>query len=142
MAATLIGTTPEGIVIYSGSEAERLAMTVARIGTIFLQTGGNKYEANGAGGWNPISISGAATVYGLARNSVRISSGAYNTTEILGYRVLVAGTGTLTLSPVGGATDIVLTSAEVISMGFQPMPEHLDSITLGNADMEVLVYTP
>jgi hypothetical protein len=87
-------------------------------------------------------ISGAALIYGLARNSVRVSSGTYNTTEIFGYRVLVAGTGTLTLSPVGGATDIVLTSAEVISMGFQPMPEHLDSITLGNADMEVLVYTP
>jgi hypothetical protein len=62
MAATLIGTTPEGIVIYSGSEVERLAMTVAKIGTIFLQTGGNKYEANGAGGWNIISISGAALV--------------------------------------------------------------------------------
>ncbi len=88
------------------------------------------------------STGSAANVYGLARNSVRVSSGSYNTTEIFGYRVLVAGTGTLTLSPVGGAADIVLTSAEVISMGFQPMPEHLDSITLGNADMEVLVYTP
>jgi hypothetical protein len=88
------------------------------------------------------SIGNAAMVYGLARNMVRVSSGAYNTTEILGYKVLVAGTGTLTLSPVGGATDVVLTSAEVISMGFQPQYEHLDSITLSVADMEILVYTP
>ena len=88
------------------------------------------------------SISGAALVYGLARNMVRVSSGAYNTTEILGWRVLVPGTGTLVLSPVGGATDITLTSAEVIAMGYQTFFEHLDSITLGNADMEILVYTP
>ena len=77
----------------------------------------------------------------LAQNSVRVSLGTYNTTDILGYRVLVAGSGTLTLSPKGGATDIVLTAAEVTSMGFGVMPEHLDSITLGNTDMEVLVYT-
>lgn len=91
------------------------------------------------------SAQGAMHISGLARNAVRVSTGAYSTTEILGFRILVAGTGTLTLSPVGGADDIVITAAEITAMGvnaFVDFPMHLDSITLGNADMEVLVYTP
>ena len=103
-----------------------------------------QWLADASGKWNQKQrgTDGAAHVYGLAKSSVRVSSGTYNTTEILGYRVLVAGSGTLTLSPISGVTDIVLTAAEVTSMGFLPMPEHLDSITLGNVDMEVLVYIP
>lgn len=103
---------------------------------------GGYYALNPDGTYDLVTVGGAAKVYGLARNMVRVSSGAYNTTEILGWRVLVPGTGTLVLSPVGGATDITLTSAEVIAMGYSAWPEHLDSITLGNADMEILVYTP
>ena len=97
------------------------------------------------GGMSPTITDGAAHVYGLATNMVRVSSGTYNATDILGYRLLVKGTGTLTLSPKSGGTDIVITAAELTAMGvnaFMPMPEHLDSITLGNADMEVLVYIP
>ena len=87
----------------------------------------------------------AAHVYGLASSAVRVSSGTYSTTDILGFRVLVKGTGTLTLSPKSGVTDIVITAAELTAMGvnaFTDWPMHLDSITLGNADMEVLVYIP
>lgn len=87
-------------------------------------------------------FSGASSIYGLTRKQVRVSSGTYIATEIVGWRVLVPGTGTLTLSPIGGSTDIVLTSAEVIAMGYQVFQDHLLSITLGNADMEILVYTP
>ena len=92
---------------------------------------------------NVHSTNNSMHMYGLASNMVRISDTTkYDATDILGYRVLVAGSGTLTLSPKSGATDIVMTAAEVTSMGFLPMPEHLDSITLGNVDMEVLVYIP
>ena len=109
---------------------------------------------------NPVTISGtptdtgdggidvtarAAHVTGLATSAVRHSTGTYNTTDILGFRILVIGTGTLTLSPKSGATDIVITAAELTAMGinaFNDGPMHLDSITLGNADMEVLLYIP
>ena len=85
---------------------------------------------------------GSMHVYALAKNMVRVSNGTYDATEILGYRVLVPGSGTLTLSPVGGVADIVLTTVEVNAMGFDVFPEHLDSIELGNGDMEILVYIP
>jgi len=93
----------------------------------------------------PLVIDGAANIYGLARSAVRVVSGTYNATEILGFRVLVPGSGPLTLSPISGVTDIVITGAELTAMGinvYQDWPMHLDSITLGNADMEVLVYIP
>ena len=91
------------------------------------------------------SFGQGVSIYGLARSAVRVSSGTYNATEILGFRILVAGTGTLTLSPVSGVTDIVITAAEITARdvnAFIDWPMHLDSITLGNADMEVLVYIP
>lgn len=88
---------------------------------------------------------GAAHVSGLAFSAVRHSTGTYNATDIVGFRILVVGTGTLTLSPKSGVTDIVITAAELTAMGinaFSDWPMHLDSITLGNADMEVLLYVP
>ena len=85
----------------------------------------------------------AANIYALAKNTARLSdAGIYDSTDILGYRILVPGSGSLTLSPKGGVADIVLTTAEVNAMGFNVFPEHLDSIELGNSDMEVLVYIP
>lgn len=88
---------------------------------------------------------GGTNIYGLARSSVRVSAGVtYNATEILGYRVLLKGTGTLTLSPVSGVTDIVVTAAELTAAGdlaYAAQSEHLDSLTAGTG-MEVLVYIP
>jgi len=105
---------------------------------------GDKYIYSGSS-WALKEASGAVVVSGLARSAVRVISGTYNATEILGFRVLVPGSGPLTLSPVSGVTDIVITGAELTAMGisvYHDWPMHLDSITLGNADMEVLVYIP
>ena len=80
-------------------------------------------------------------IYALARNMVRVTADTYNATEILGYRNLTPGTGTLKLSPVGGVADVVLTATEVSAIGFGVMPEHLDEIIAGTG-MSVLVYIP
>jgi len=87
---------------------------------------------------------GGANIYGLARSSVRVSAATYSATDILGYRLLNKGTGTLTLSPISGVTDIVVSAAELTAMGdaaYNVMPEHLDSITAGTG-MEILAYIP
>ena len=84
------------------------------------------------------------TIDGLAKNVVRVSSGSYNSTTILGFRILVVGTGTLTFTPIAsGAAPVVITSAELIAMGInalQDWPIACSIITLGNSDMELLVY--
>ena len=104
------------------------------------------------GDWVPMGAStdssgnpaGVTVVDGLAKNAVRVSSGTYNANTILGFRVLVVGSGTLTFTPnTSGATPIAITAAELTAMGInalQDWPIACSTITLGNADMELLVY--
>ena len=87
------------------------------------------------------STLGALHVYGLAGSAVRVPAGTYNATDILGYRVSLQGTGTLTISPKSGAADITYTTGEVGDMVGRVYPEHLDSITVGTG-MVVTVYIP
>jgi len=95
---------------------------------------GDVFEFSGAS-WGPLS--------NIPRSAVRVSSGTYNATNTYTTTILVPGTGTLTLSPVSGVTDIVYTAAEVSALGAGYVIElECDSITLGNADMEVLVTIP
>ena len=88
-------------------------------------------------------VNGALPINGLASNFVRHGTATtYNTTDVYGLTILVPGTGTLTLSPKDGGTDVVLTSAEVIALGAgYTLYTHCDEIALSNADMEVLIYT-
>ena len=69
----------------------------------------------------------------------RVDAGTYNTTKIIGYRVIVVGTGSLVLSPASESTDITLVSAEVTNVGFGQVAEGLSSITAG-AGMSLIVY--
>ena len=82
-----------------------------------------------------------AVVDGLSTSQKRVSATAtYSDTEILAVKVLLIGTGTLTLSPSNGATDIVITSAELTEMaGDKVFYGRYDSVTAG-AGMELLAY--
>ena len=88
---------------------------------------------------------GSVVVDGLANNAVRVSATTYNTTVMLGFRVLLKGTGTLTFTPnTVGATPIIVTAAELTAMGvtaFNDWPIACSTITAG-AGMELLVYIP
>ena len=108
----------------------------------------------GGGAGKQVTLGGAETssgkaaglviVDGLAKNAIRVSSGTYDSTTVLGFRILVKGSGTLTFTPyTSGATPVVITAAELTAMGvnvFQDWPMACSAITLGNADMELLVY--
>ena len=82
---------------------------------------------------------GGQQIYGLARKIVSQSAGTYNTTEILGYRVITAGSGNWSLTSVDGAavTGIVPTGFVVGEV----YPEHLSSITVGTGGV-ALLYIP
>lgn len=136
--------------IIPGTTSEIAAVTTSYsttvgVGNLFQDITENEIRKWTGSTLTTIEDSGAILVNGLARSAVRVSSGTYNSTKILGFRILVGGTGTLTLSPISGVTDIVITAAEITAMGinaYQDWPIELDSITLGNSDMEVLVYVP
>ena len=89
---------------------------------------------------------GRVVVDGLANNAIRVIAGAtYNATTILGFRVLLEGTGTLTFTPnTSGATPVVVTAAEIAEMDMiahNDWPIACSSITAGTG-MELLVYIP
>lgn len=80
-------------------------------------------------------IGGAAMVYGLARKAVVQGAGTYSATEIVGYRVLVAGTTDWTIDPIDSAIAVVPAAAMVVG---QVYPEHLTSITVGTGGSALL----
>jgi len=89
---------------------------------------------------------GSVVVDGLANNAVRVVAGAtYNSTLILGFRVLLEGSGTLTFTPnTSGATPVVVTAAEIAEMDMiahNDWPIACSSITAGTG-MELLAYIP
>jgi hypothetical protein len=85
---------------------------------------------------------GSQHVTTLPGSVKRISAATYNTTDVNYVEVLVLGTGSLTLSPKSGDTDVVVTNAELTSRGFTlPFYGPFDSVTAGTG-MEILVYVP
>lgn len=91
-------------------------------------------------------LAGNVVVDGLANNAVRVVAGAtYNSTLILGFRVLLEGSGTLTFTPnTSGATPIIVTAAEIAEMDMvahNDWPICCSTITAGTG-MELLVYIP
>ena len=81
---------------------------------------------------------------GLPASQVRVpATTTYSSTDILAVRVLLIGTGTLTLSPKSGGADIVITAAELTAMGAglynTDWYGRFDSVTAG-AGMELLAY--
>jgi hypothetical protein len=105
-------------------------------------TPANTYQWIG-GEWVMIASGGATRVNGLASNFIRHTTATtYNSTDVLGITILVPGTGTLTLSPVDGGTDVVITSAELIALGAgYTFYVHCDEITTSVADTDLLLYT-
>jgi len=73
-----------------------------------------------------------------------VSASVYNATTILSLVVIDIGTGNLTLSPLDGSTDIVISAADLATMGIvlynRTWHGPFDSITAG-AGMKILAYT-
>ena len=114
----------------------------------YVVINGKRYAAMAGVGTTTSSgePAGLVVVDGLANNAVRVAAGAtYNTTVILGFRVLLEGSGTLTFTPnTSGATPIVVTAAEIAEMDMishNDWPIAATSITAGTG-MELLVYIP
>lgn len=84
------------------------------------------------------STNQALHVAGLAGNAVLQTAGTYNATEVLGYRVVVAGSANWTLNFVGGGSASLSPSAFVEGAVY---PEHLSSIVVGAGGSAVL-YIP
>ena len=117
------------------SDANPAAIPVGSKG--WAMTDDKIYEWDGDS-WVLRSIAGAGVVYGLARNAVSQGAGTYNSTEIMGYRVVVAGTGDWTINGVAGGAVTIAAAGMVVG---QVYPEHLDSITVGTGGTAVL-YIP
>ena len=79
---------------------------------------------------------GATHVFGLAQNGVKQLAGVYNTTEVLGYRVLAPGTGDWTITLVNGSAITIPFAAMLVG---EVYPEHISSITVG-AGGSALLY--
>jgi len=98
-----------------------------------------KYDGNS---WNQETISGAALVYGLARNAIKRvpADGAYTATETFGLIVSKAPTSDDTaLTPVGGSA-ITSIKAATFTVG-QTVPIHASSVTVGTGG-EFLLFIP
>ena len=80
----------------------------------------------------------AAHVTGLASKAVVQGAGTYNSTEILGYRVLVTGSADWSITTKNGAAVTIPVAAMVLG---QVYPEHLTSITVGTGG-SALLYIP
>lgn len=80
----------------------------------------------------------AVDVNGLAVNMVLQGAGTYNSTDVLGYRVVVQGSANWTLDPKNGSSISVPQGAFVVGAVY---PEHLDSITVGTGGQAIL-YIP
>ncbi len=83
-------------------------------------------------------INGAASVYGLASNAVKVTATAYSATEILGFHVIAPGSGNWTVTPLNGSAIILAPGGFTAG---QVYPEHLSAITVGTGG-EALVYIP
>lgn len=88
---------------------------------------------------SPLVTNKAVNVSSLARNGVLQGAGVYNTTDVLGYRVLAPGTGAWSITLVDGGGPISIPVAAVIAG--EIVLEHLSSITVGTGGSAVL-YTP
>lgn len=139
----------DGVFYIYGTSAQRTALNdsdfprpIQRV--VFKESGGSDYEWDfAASAWVETRVNGAALVYGLPATARVIEAETYNTTNIVGFKILNVGTGNLTLSPASGDTDIVVTAAELALMGINAyvdwlVPE-LDSITAGTG-MKLLVF--
>lgn len=108
---------------------------------IIIETdSGSTYKWNGYG-WELSKVAGGQAVYGLASNFVVQGAGTYNSTDIMGYRVLVQPSAdNTTLSPKSGGADVTAVPAATFIAG-DVYPEHLDSITVGTGG-SFLLYIP
>jgi hypothetical protein len=100
------------------------------------------YERQENGDFNAVSISGAALVYGLARNAIKRvpADGAYTATETFGLIVSKAPTSDDTaITPVAGSA-ITSIKAATFAVG-QTVPIHASSVTVGTGG-EFLLFIP
>ncbi len=81
----------------------------------------------------------AAKIYSMARKMVVQSAGTYSATEVLGYRVLIQGTGDWQIQGVDDASPVTVPFAAMLE-GVQ-YAEHLKSITVGTGG-SVILYIP
>jgi len=83
-------------------------------------------------------------VDGLAPTQSRLTANTYATTTIYAVEILSVGTGNLTLSPLSGDTDIVVTAAELTAMGISVYNKifygPFDSVIAGSG-MSLLLHT-
>ena len=129
---------------YVGLEADTKPTANVSSGSTFWETDtDNRFTFDGDS-WNQTATGGANHVYGLAKNMVRVSATLYNSTDILGFRILNKGTGSLIITPKGGAGVVTITAAELTAMGdgaYMDLPWHLESLIAGTG-MELVAYIP
>lgn len=77
---------------------------------------------------------------GLAADQSRVVAGTYNTTTIYAVQILLVGTGTLTLTPLSGAVDVVITSAEITAMGAGTIIYGPWTEVVGGTAVSLLIY--
>ncbi len=86
---------------------------------------------------------GLVVTDGLAPTQLRVSAAVYNASQTIAVQIIALGSGDLTLSPLSGDDDIVLTAAELTAMGASAFLNTwygpYDSITAGTG-MELLAY--
>ena len=107
------------------------------IGNKFLSKNGDVHTWLGDG-WVQTSFGGAAGVSGLAVNAVVQGAGTYNTTDVIGYRVLVQGSANWSVTPKDGTAQTIPQAAMIVGDVY---PEHLTAITVGTGG-SVLLYIP
>ena len=89
---------------------------------------------------------GLAVVDGLARSVHRISAGeTYSATTTLGFRIIIKGTGTLTIISLDNpSVPVVITASELTEMGgaiYGDWPIACTALVAGTG-MEILAYIP
>jgi len=80
----------------------------------------------------------SAHVIGLATNGVLQSAGTYNSTSVLGYRVLVQGSVNWSITLKNGSSLTIPFAAMIVG---DILPENLVSITVGTGG-QALLYIP
>jgi len=132
----LIHTTANGYHIYAGAVADTKPVT-PKAKDMLIYPSGSIDEYSGTA-WVNISTNGAKHVSGLSTNAVIQGAGTYNTTEVLGYRVLVQGSANWAETPVDGTSQAIPFAAQIVG---NINPEHLSSITVGTGG-SALLYIP
>jgi len=109
----------------------------AFIGQLLLYTNGSIDQWSGDS-WVNISTNGAKHVTGLSTNAVVVSASTYNSTEVLGYRVLTQGSADWAETPLNGTSVAIPVASQIVG---NINPEHLSEITVGTGG-SALLYIP